>query len=141
MDLLLEFRIGGLPPSTNNLHKRSRFGMYEVLASKKYKMKMVTTLPKKLRLECPVVVLLEFHISSKLKFSKRDIDNFVKCTLDGLQLSGQIRNDNQVIFCAQMKVMDVKNFVLGWIYRMPDSPSLLHVVRELSTVKLTEVIA
>lgn len=133
MKQLLQFRIPGLPPSTNGLYRRSKKGViFQSKESIKFKKKMVLMFPKKPRVEVPVALLLEFNIRTDLKYNKRDVDNFLKCAIDGLQLAGQIRNDKQVIFCATMKLRATQNFVVGYMYEMPKADSLFDVIHILA---------
>ncbi len=136
MKKLLEFRIPGLPPSTNKLYKISKLRkkkrvLFQSKESINFKRKMVLMFSKKPRIDVPIALLLEFHIRTNLKYNKRDLDNYLKCTIDGLQLAGQIRNDNQVIFCATMKLRATQNFVRGYIYEMPKADSLFEVFHSL----------
>lgn len=119
MKLLLDFRIPCLPPSVNSMYSRGTHGVYKKESAKAFAWEMVAAFKKRPHFEGPVAVLLEYHIRTETKFNKRDIDNFLKCTLDGLQTSGQIRNDNKIIFCAQMKIRDEKNFIRGYIFDWP----------------------
>lgn len=120
MKLLLSFRIPGLPPSVNSMYSRSRFGVFKKIKTKEFEKKFVSIFTKRPHIECPTVILLEFHIKTTLKYSRRDTDNFLKCTLDCLQVSGQIRNDNKVVMISGIKIRDSKNFILGYIYEAPE---------------------
>jgi Holliday junction resolvase RusA-like endonuclease len=126
---LLEFRIPGLPPSVNRMYGYSGGKVYKNNIVKDYQKKMVRVFKKKIHLECPLLILLEYHTYNPQKYKKRDVDNFDKCVFDGLQIAGQIRNDNQVIFRAGMKIRDTKNFVLGYIYMMPECATIFDALK------------
>lgn len=130
MNLLLEFQVPRLPPSVNTMYSRSKYGVFKKESVKTFEWEMIAAFKKRPHIECPIAVFLEFHIRTNEKFRKRDIDNFLKCTFDGLQVAGQIRNDSQIILSAQIKIRDKKNFIKGYIYEMvPGDPSILEALQ------------
>lgn len=131
---LLEITIPGLPPSVNKMHGRNRFGHTflrpEVRA---YQQKMMNILLKRPQLDFPLILLIEFHMRTKEKYSKRDTDNAIKIFQDGLSIAGQIKNDNKIIFVAAMKILDTKNFSRAWIYKLePDAKNIFDVFRNVA---------
>ncbi len=118
MKPLLEFTFPCLPPSVNKMYSRSKDGVFKTAVTRRFERRIVKFFPKRPHYEGPLALFLEFHTRTNRKYTARDVDNFLKCTLDGLQLAGQIRNDREVVLLADMKIPDTKNFIHGYLYKI-----------------------
>lgn len=114
--LLLNFKINRLPPSVNAMYKIGGKKLYKTEEVKKFQKILLTTFSKRPRIAVSMALFLEFHIKQKIKYARRDLDNFLKATIDGLQMAGQIKNDCLITSIHCSKIQDTKNFVLGAIY-------------------------
>lgn len=126
---ILEFRIPGLPPSVNSMYAISKKKLYKVAKTRNFQIKVVKLFKKRVQIDNNIFLWLEFHIKDKAKLKRRDLDNFLKCTIDSLQLAGQIKNDKQIVLLTASKIHDHKNFIIGKIYNMDDDSIFKHVVK------------
>lgn len=127
-------RINGLPPSVNSLYIRSKKRVFKSQAGKKYEKKVLKILTKRPRIESPIALVIEYHIRTSQKFKRRDLDNMDKCLIDSLQLSGQFRNDNQIVFRAGIKLQDKSNYVLVHMYTLISCNfDVFELMKKLST--------
>lgn len=118
MKFLAKLSIPALPPSVNSIYSRSKYGVYKRKVAKNFENIVLKHLLKRKKYTGPLCLLIEYHIKSEKSYNKRDLDNFDKCLIDSLQLSGQIKNDNSIVFRASIKLQDKRNYVDVYLYSL-----------------------
>lgn len=101
---MIEFRIPGLPPSTNNLYMTIRGRRVKTAEARKWEKHVQAHMPASLQLKKSSVlaVSMDFHsprwFYKNGKPRKRDVDNMLKATMDAVfsKMEGQGVNDTQV---------------------------------------------
>jgi Holliday junction resolvase RusA-like endonuclease len=111
------FKLDDLPPSVNNLYRRTRYGgLTRSDAVTSFEKTVFYTLrhPSK-PFEVPCRVDLTFTFAKASTMAKRDLDNMMKVLFDVLQKRGVFDNDALVHEIVCRKVKGDKDAVAGTI--------------------------
>lgn len=95
-----------LPPTTNHMYAKSRFGVYKTQDTRIWEKEAMFEINKKHKaktIESSVYVGIEYFLKRD-----RDLDNG-KLLCDALQDNGVIKNDSQIIHMNIKKYKDIKN--------------------------------
>jgi Holliday junction resolvase RusA-like endonuclease len=110
------FKLDDLPPSVNNLYRRTRYGLTRSDAVTTFEKTVFYTLrqpPKPFMAPCRVDLTFTFGKASTM--AKRDLDNMMKVLFDVLQKRGVLDNDALVHEIVCRKVKGDKDAVAGTI--------------------------
>lgn len=101
---MIEFRIPGLPPSTNNLYMTIKGRRVKTAEARKWAKHVQAHMPKGLQLKSSAILAVSMDFHSPSWFYKngsprrRDVDNMLKATMDAVfePLAKQGVSDQQV---------------------------------------------
>lgn len=110
------FKLDELPPSVNNLYRRTRYGLTRSDAVTSFERSVFYTLKqpaKPFAVPCRVELTFAFAKASTMK--KRDLDNMMKVLFDVLQKRSVLEDDALIHEITCRKVAGDKDAIVGTI--------------------------